>query len=389
MKKIFIWIFKIFSLFALSLCLFSCLEDDPVKIRQAAVRRLYKHGSVKIAIANSFSTNKTDMWDAALLAQETINSQGICPVKIDLVKCDDGGTSISGTKKAYEIASDNEIAAVIGHGYSDISLPCSIIYQYYGILTFNYISTIHSLTDRNNPLIFSNMPDDLDFGERIARLCEKNGYKRVLIYYLENTSGTSLSNAFELSCNNLGIEIVSRESYDITTRHQTFERSVKRWKNNFMFDAVFLAGRMPSLKDIILIFRENGITCPIVGADPFEDPLLTESLPESENGKIFAVSNYNISSKNIQFQEFLNSFRNKYGRDPDQEALQVYDALFVIARAINESWTAVPSELAESLRSGVWYEAAGPYTFNQDGSIKGRRLTTKVFKNSAFEETNF
>lgn len=367
----------------------SCMDDDPVKARQAAVKRLYKHGTAKIAVANSFEDNKTMMWEGALLAQEKINGENLAPVKFKLVKCEDGGTPISGTRKAYEIAADNEICAVIGHGYSDISLPCSLIYQYYGILTFNYISTIHSLTDRKNPLIFSNMPNDYDFGEAIANICEKKGFRRVLIYYLENTSGTSLSNAFELSCNNKGIEVVSRDSYDITTSHQAFDRMVKRWKNNFIFDAVFLAGRMPSLKDIILTMRENGVDCPIVGADPFDDQLLTEALDEKENEKIFAVSNYNLSSKNIQFNEFKKLFNEKYGVEPDQEALQVYDALCVLARAMNESWTAVPNELAAALRNEVWSEAAGPYSFQENGAIKGRELTTKVFQNGKFEEIDF
>ena len=385
MKKI----IKMITFLLMAFSLISCMDDDPVKARQSAVKRLYKHGTAKIAIANSFEDNPTMMWEGALLAQEKINGGNFCPVKFELVKCEDGGTKISGTKKAYEIASDPEIFAVIGHGYSDISLPCSLIYQYYGILTFNFISTIHSLTDRKNPLIFSNMPNDYDFGDKIAEICEKNGYRRVLIYYLENTSGTSLSNAFEMSCNNRGIEVVERDSYDISTPAQTFDRMAKRWKNTFAFDALFLAGRMPSIKDIIFALRENEIDCPVLGADPFDDPLLVESLDESENGRIFSVSNYNPSSKNIQFNEFRNAFVEKYGKEPDQEALQVYDALFVLAKAINESWTTVPSELAEVLRRELWYEAAGPYTFHANGAIKDRELTKKVFKDGSFEEFDF
>ena len=377
---------KMIFLFAFAFTLFSCMDDDPVKMRESAVRKLYKKGTAKIAIANSFKDNPTMMWDAARLAQEEINGNSVAPVKFELVRCEDGGTKISGTKKAYEIASDSEICAVIGHGYSDISLPCSLIYQYYGILTFNFISTVHSLTDRKNPLIFSNMPNDKDFADRIAQLCEKKGYKRVLIYYLDNISGISLSNAFELSCNKYGIEVVDRDSYDITTSPQAFDRMAKRWKNNFAFDALFLAGRMPSIKDIIFTLRENGIDCPVVGADPFDDPLLTKVLKSDENGKIFAVSNYNPSSKNIPFNEFKNAFYKKYGKEPDQEALQVYDALFVLAKAMNESNSAVPTELADAVRSNEWNEAAGPYSFYPNGAIKGRVLTTKTFQDGKFED---
>lgn len=361
-----------------------CKSDDPVKARQEAIKQLYKNGTVKIAIANSFVHNTTKMWEGAVLAQEKINRDALLPVHLELVKYDDGGTTITGMKTAYEIASDEEICAVIGHGYSDISLSCSLIYQYFGILMFNYISTTHSLTERNNPLIFSNMPNDSDFGREIAQLCDQNGYSNVLIYYLENASGTSLSNAFEINCNKFGISVVSRDSYDMTTSPQEFERMAKRWKNNFIFDALFLAGRMPSIQHIIETLRQNGISCPILGADPFDDPLLTHALSKNENGRIFAVSNYDSESDNPRFKEFFAAFKEKYGEEPDQEALQVYDALTVLSRAIAMAHFANPAEIAEALRKENWKEAAGPYTFDKTGAIQDRTLTAKVFQNGAF-----
>ena len=362
----------------------SCNDDDPVKARQSSVKHLYKNGSVKIAVTNSFLANKSKMWEGALLAQDKINADGLLPVHLELVKFDDGGNSISGMTTAYQIASDNEICAVIGHGYSDISLPCSLIYQYYGIITFNFISTVHTLTERNNPLLFSNMPNDINFGEEIARLCDKNGYKSVIIYYLENTSGTSLSNAFEINCNKRGISVVSRDSYDITTSEQEFDRMTKRWKNNFMFDAIFLAGRMPLIQQVISIIRENGINCPIVGSDPFDDPLLTENLSAAENGKIFAVSNYDVESEHPRFKEFYSLFKEKFCYEPDQEALQVYDALLVLSTAIEKAGSADSKQLVEILRHGFWNEAAGSYRFAANGSVQDRKLTAKVFKDGKF-----
>ena len=132
--------------------------------------------------------------------------------------------------------------------------------------------------------------------------------------------------------------------------------------------------------------RENGVDCPIVGADPFDYPLLTENLDSSENGRIFAFSNFNVSTKNIKFRDFYVSFTQKYGYEPDQEALQVYDALLVLAKAIALADSPVPSKVAEILHSRLWFEAAGPYSFWPNGAIRGRELTVKVFNNGKFEE---
>ena len=384
LKKLNKSVFFLFALILSGLVFSACQSDDPIKVRNQSIQKLYKNGSVKIAVSNSFEYNKSQMWNGVLLAQEKINKEKLLPVNIELVKYDDGGDSVKGITTAYDITSDPEICAVIGHGYSDISLPCSLIYQYYGILTFNFISTVHSLTERNNPLIFSNMPDDNHFGNELPIICEKNGYSNVIIYYLENTSGTSLSNSFEMNCNKHGISVVSRDSYDITTSTQEFERMAKRWKNNFLFDAVFIAGRMPYIKDIIEVLRNNGIDCPVVGADPFDDPLLTQTLTSKENGRIFAVSNYDEENKNPKFQEFYNSFIEKYAVQPDQEALQAYDALMVLADAIRNAGSAVPVEIASALHEGSWNEASGPYSFTATGAIQNKKLTQKVFKDGKF-----
>lgn len=369
---------------ALALC--SCQSDDPLKARAWAIKRLYKKGEAKIAVANSFGYNKSLMFQGAELALEKIEKDGLCPVKIQLVQSDDGGNSNSGTIKAYELAGDNELCAVIGHGYSDISLPCSLIYQYYGILHFNFISTLHAITERNNPLVFSNMPSDTDFGNAAAELCERNGYKNAIIYYLENRSGASLSNSFELNCSKLGINIASRESYDATASEQEIERDLKRIKNNFSFDSIFLASRMPDIKNIIELARKNGIACSIVGADPFDDPILAANLPTEEEGKIFCVSNYNENCQSEAFVEFRDAFTSKYGIEPDQEAAQAYDALMVLAKAIAAANSALPQDLAKALKSQSWKEAAGPYDFMENGGIKNRALTQKVFKNGRFVE---
>lgn len=363
-----------------------CAKDDPAKARACAIKKLYKDGSVKIALANSFDSNKSMMVQGALLAKEKIQKDSLCPVRIDFVKFDDGGNSTSGTLGAYQIASDNELCAVIGHGYSDISLPCSLIYQYYGILHFNFVSTLHAITERGNPLVFSNMPTDIDFGAAAAGLCERNGYKNVIVYYLENRSGTSLSNSFELNCSKLGINIASRESYDATASEQEIERDLKRIKNNFSFDSIFLASRMPDIQNIIALARQNGITCPIVGADPFDDPLLAAALPAEESGRIFCVSNYDESSGNSRFKEFREAFNKKYGTEPDQEAAQAYDALIVFAKAISIAHSAVPQDVAKVLKSQRWDEAAGPYEFSENGALKKRRITAKVFKDGKFNE---
>ena len=111
---------------------------------------------------------------------------------------------------------------------------------------------------------------------------------------------------------------------------------------------------------------------------------MTENLSSAENGRIFAVSNFDPESQNPEFQEFYKAFVEKYSQEPDQEALQAYDALMVLAGAISKAASAEPVKINEVLHQTSWNEASGPYSFTATGAIQNKKLTQKVFKDGKF-----
>ena len=378
---------NLLSLITLITLFFSaCDGDNPVEVRNKAIKNLYDQGKIRIAVANNMTTRKSDQWNGLLLAKKKLEENGSFDKEIELVRYDDKGTVVDGTQVAYEISRDKSISIVIGHGYSDISLSTSLIYQYYGILMFNVGSTLPKLTERNNPILFRNIPNDNVFGARIAHICEEYNFNRVLVYYLNMASATSLANRFELNVadKNRNITIVSRESYDSSTSEADINRQIKRWKKNYVFDAIFLAGVNPQVGKIVRLIRNNDLTCPILGADYFDVDAFTSTLTEKDDGKIFTVSNFDDSSTYPPFLEFHNSFVGEYNEEPDLEALQAYDALIVIAKAISQAGSAEPDKIAEVLKREVWKEAAGPYMFNDHGDVSNRHLVTKIFKDGGF-----
>lgn len=373
--------FKTIILLMVTSLLFSCAKDNPAEARAEAVSKLYDKGIARIAIANTFKNNPSNGYDALLLAQEKINKENIAGVQIELVKYDDGGTHSSSKQTAYTIASDQEICSIIGHGYSHFSIPVSFIYQYYGILMFNHLSTDDRLTDKNNVLLFRNIPTNSQLGIRATELCNKNNFQNVIIYYEETPTSENLANSFELDSTNKYVNIVTRDSFSSTTTEIEHDRAFKFWKNNFTYDAIFLSGSMPTVLDVVKRIRSSGITCPIIGDDNFDNPIFYNDLPTKENGRIYAISNFNPNNQWPPYQEFVQDFIDAYGEVPDQEAVQYYDALMVLAKAIKLANSAEPAKIAQVLNEQEWQEVAGPYTFNEDGDIQGRNLTVKVLEN--------
>lgn len=385
MKKRFLVKCSILFSIIFSMLFVSCNGDDPVAIRGKAIDKLYKKGdTVKIAIVNSYETNISSEWNAVTLAQEHIERDNLLGKKLQILKLDDGAEAIKGSKVAYEIASDNEICTVIGHGYSDISIPASVIYQYYGIFMFNTSSTAPKLTMGNNSLLVRNISDDNLYGKAAAELCAEKGFSRVIIYYLNRASSNSLANSFEFNAMGKKISIVSRDSYERTTPESDFAQTFQKWKVNFMFDAVLLAGTNPHLGIIVKELRKNGIKCPIIGADSFDDKVFVDTLSPEEDGRIFSVSNFDAHSEEKAFKDFYDSYVEKFGTEPDYEAVNMYDALMVISKSIKQANSANPEDFVPIIRNSKWNEAAGPYSFSEDGDVDDRQIFRKVFKDGKF-----
>ena len=355
-----------------NLTLISCNSDDPVKRRQNAVVKLYSKGNVKIAVEQSNEVENHQLMNALHLAQKTIKEEKLCPAEIELVEVIDDPSPSSGMRHAYEIASDDEIAAVISYTISDIAIPNSLIYQYYGLLMFNIISTSPKLARGNNSLYFSNMPDDTKIAGKAAEICCKKGFNKVLIYSLDSDYGMGLANSFEMNCVANNLTVADRNGFSENTSEREHIKNILRWKENLSFDAVFLAGQMPEVQTIYRLIRANGIDCPVVGGDTFDGPDFISSLSAPDEGKVFAVSNFDEESENPATQAFYIKYKNEYNEEPGQDAVQAYDALILLAKAIATGNSAVPANLAKSL-TGV------------SGIIDDDSLEAKVYSDGRFK----
>ena len=103
--------------------------------------------------------------------------------------------------------------------------------------------------------------------------------------------------------------------------------------------------------------------------------------------QVYAVTNFSSESTSAAFSAFRTTFKARYGRDIDQAAFQGYDALMVLAKAIEAAQSVRGADIAAALKAAdEWNEAAGPYRFDESGNIVGRTLTVKRAERGSFQE---
>jgi branched-chain amino acid transport system substrate-binding protein len=369
----------------------SCAKSDNYAYRRvvASERLLKKEHRIKIAASGAWDKHVNYLMEGIQLALDEVNEAGgVLGSNVEVLFFDDENMLFTGNLAAYQIASDQQICAVLGHTYSSISIPNSIIYHFYGLLMFSPYATKPSLTQQGLPYVFRNIFDDNAAAIRAADFCAKKGWNRILIYYLNSEFGEGAANAFELNFGKISQECVvqDRVSYEIVNTTNDHTQVAKKWLDDYEFDAVFVAGVHPDIHEIVPAFRSMGITQPIIDFGEFDSPVFFQQPGNEDEDNVYTVSQYNAESNNPKYVAFRKAFKAKYGVEPDIGALHGYDALKVLTKAMETAKSIHPKDVAKTLRSvEEWDEGAGPYRFDEKGDITNCMLYVKKAANGVFK----
>lgn len=339
-------------------------------------------GDIVIGLAWPFAT-KNDMFrEGVALAVDEINGQGgIGGRKIRLVEKDDENTVTGGVNAAQSFTKIPGLAAVIGHRSSAVCIAAAAIYEEAGIVMLSPTATAPGLTQKGYQFIFRNIPSDAEIARQLALYAAERGHRRMAIYYSEDSYGLGLANSFEDHAKNAGIKIVDRISY--YADQQNMARLGEKWRA-FGYDGIFVAYEMPDGAQFIADAARAGIAVPFLAGDTMDTPQLYEIAGEAAEGTVVG-SIFNPADPRPETKEFIEKFSEKYNTPPTTRAVQGYDAVRLLAAAMEESGSADSRAVAEKLRTFQDKPgAAGSHTFTENGDDVGDLVVKKVIRNGAF-----
>jgi len=371
------------TVFVLAVTIFFMLACDSSSLpsRTRVERADAAKGDIVIGIVGT-SVDPNLFYEGVDMAVEEINQrEGVLGRRIKTINYDDKGSASEGQKVARRLSGNPDVVAVVGHFFSDVAIPASITYNQQGILFISPGATDPFLTQSGN-FTFRNIPNDNATGRQAAELVSEAGYKNIAIVYQRNSVNKRLSEIFHEHAVTKGIEIVATRSF---FPWQTDFRSVlSELKQDYKFDCIFLAGTTPAAANLIKQAREMGITVPFIGGDGLDSPSLLTIAGRAAEGTTVATA-YNPSLSGIQSANFVKQFHAKYGFTPDSWAAQGYDAISVLAAAIEKANSTVPIVLSTTLKfMGAWNGVTGSYAFTPTGDITGKPMFFKTVQNGKF-----
>ena len=351
-----------------------------------------KDATIKIGVIWPFFLEEGDNYfkEGILLAQEEINKKKVLGREIELIFKDDQWDKDEAFDIAYDFANNKDIIAVIAHDDSELAIPTSLIYEYSNIIMLSPAVSDPMFTRTNFDYIFRNTPSDFDIGNRLASLSAQMSIKKVIILNSTNSYSRQLSQIYKKEMINLGSKVVYTAEFK--DEQHDFKKILTdispKINMNIDYDAIFIAGYEDNLLDLIRGIREYGISSPILTGDTL-DGMAVLTGEEAMDGVIVA-SIYNSKLLNEKEQDFIDRFQAKYNILPDTWAGQGYDALYLLAEAIENTKELNSLKIAHYIKYLKDYSSIfGKYSFNTKGDIEGREIFFKIVKNGHFEYLYF
>jgi branched-chain amino acid transport system substrate-binding protein len=365
--------------------------DDPAEFRAMIADK--NTGSIQVGVTFSFSSSGILFREGIEMAQDELNAAGGIRTgsskhllelffKDDKRSINDGRCvaqqfaegqmcQIEGAKDQL-VPEDVNIVAVIGNLSSFISIPVSTIYNYYGILMLSPGATSPKFTDQGYNLVFRNIVQDREIGKQMADFAKAQGSRKIMVASSRSSYGRGLANEFEKRAQLIGLEVVDRRSFEPIGDKVDFKNELNFWKYRD-FDAVFLAGAHPEVTMLTKQMRKAGLEQPVFGGDGLDVSKFLSIGGYDVIGSVApAPFHYSLGLSEDaaeKTREFVVSFKERYDRFPDTWAAQGYDAVMILAAAMEQAGSSSPRLVAEVMHSMEWMGVTGLHKFDEKGDV--------------------
>ncbi len=331
MKKVTLTALAIAAIFCVSSC--SKKTDNSIKI-----------GGV-FPLTGAVSVYGVECKNGIDLAIDEINSAGgVNGKKIVLISEDDEGNPDKSVNAFQKLTTKDGVKMIIGSLTSGCTKAMTQRAQAMKVLQIAPAATATDITDAGNYIFRACFIDPFQGTVGGKFSIETLGAKNAAILYdIGNDYSVGLTENFEKTFTSMGGAIVAKESY--ATNDKDFNAQLTKIKNANP-DVLYLPDYYGTVALIAKQARAQGIMIPLVGADGW-DGLVANAGDEVLNG--YYSNHYAADSDSPAVKKFVNSFRDRYHKDPNSFAALGYDSVYLLRDSILKAGTDEVSAVRDAL----------------------------------------
>jgi branched-chain amino acid transport system substrate-binding protein len=326
-----------------------------------------------------------DTENGARLAIEDLNARGFMidgkRVKLVLVAEDDGGDPKQGTAVAQKLV-DAQVVGVVGHLNSGTTVPASKIYYNAGIPQISPSATTPIYTRQGFKSAFRVVANDNKVGSTLGRYAVVNlKAQRIAVIDDRTAFGQGLADEFIKGVKAAGgnAEIVSRQyTHDRATDFNAILTQVKGKNPDVVFYGGMDAVAGPMLKQL----KALGIDVKFIGGDG----VCSEKLPSlatdglGENKVYCAVAGGVTGAQEKTYADFVERYRKKFNLELQTYAPYAYDAMMVLATAMQNARSADPAKFIPEIAKIKYQGVTGNIAFDANGDLLDAAMTLYTYR---------
>jgi branched-chain amino acid transport system substrate-binding protein len=296
------------------------------------------------------------------LALDDINAKGVLGgKKIALTVEDSAADKDQAINAARKLIGRDKVVAIIGPTLSNEMFAVGPVANERKIPTLGTSTTATGITDIG-PFIFRTSLPESDVIPVTLKKAISRGVKTIaLMYANDDAFSKSGYDVMKAAAQKAGLTIVAEESFG--SKDTDFSAQLTKIKG-LKPDAVGISALVEPVSGVLLQARQLGFgkETLFIGGNGSNSPKLGEIAGAAADGLIVG-SPWFIGKPDPVNQKFVKAFRAKTGRDPDQFAAQAYDAMFIMAQAIDRAGAADPEKIRDALQKTNFSGVMGPFTF--------------------------
>ena len=326
-----------------------------------------------------------DTANGARMAVDELNAKGVTlngrKIKFELITEDDGGDPKQGTAVAQKLV-DAKVAGVVGHLNSGTSVPASKIYHNAGIPQITPSATTPVYTRQGFKTAFRVVANDNKVGSTLgAYAVGKLQGKRIAVIDDRTAFGQGLADEFVkgIKASRTPVEFVSRQfTNDKATDFSAILTQIKGKAPDIIFYGGMDAVAGPMLKQM----KALGINAKFMGGDG----VCSEKLPQlatdalGENKVSCAVAGGVTGEQEKAYAEFVARYKQTFGIDLQTYAGYAYDAVMVLAEAMQKANSAEPAQYLPELFKLSHQGVTGTIAFDQYGDLRNAAMTIYTYR---------
>lgn len=314
-----------------------------------------------------------------LAVQEINEAEGVRGRKLHLIYEDSEGKPDKAVAAALKLIVKDKVPAILGPLWSSPTLAVAPICEKKKVVLLSSGASSPDITKAGD-YIFRNELSDEYGAEQTARLFFNLVFKQIAMLYINNDFGTGYRKVMERVYSELGGSIVIAESFEQGANDFRAQLTKIKEKNP---KALFVVG----YKETILILRqlkELGIKPQILSVALFEDPEILEKVGDVAEGAIYTYyGTFDPKSQDERVKHFVETFTRKYGKAPEYYAPIGYDAVKVLALAMEKGGFDSMGIKNALYATKDFPGLSGTTSFDQNGDVQ-KPIILKTVKNGKF-----